>query len=281
MKILVDGAQGMLGSDLCPRLAEKHDVVAWDLPELDLTDTDAVMRAVTTERPDVVIHCAAFTNVDGCERDCAQAYKVNALGAWNMAAACRATNAAMAYISTDFVFDGEKGEPYDEFDTPNPLGVYGRSKLAGEQIVQEVLDRYWIVRTSWLFGVHGKSFVGTILRVAENGGPLRVVADQVGCPTHTVDLAEVLVSLVESPLYGIYHVTNSGSCSWAEFATEIVRQAGLSVEVIPIAAAEWESPTRRPKDSRLRRLALEMQERDTLRPWQEALADYLRLRRLQ
>jgi dTDP-4-dehydrorhamnose reductase len=278
MKILVTGARGMLGSDLCPRLAARHEVVAWDLPELDVTDTDAVMRGLTAERPDAVVHCAAFANVDGCERDCSQAYRVNALGTWNVAAACREVGAAMVYISTDFIFDGEKGAPYDEFDAPHPLGEYGRSKLAGEIVVRGMLERHFIVRTAWLFGVHGKNFVSTILRAAQGGGPLRVVADQIGCPTHAVDLADTLVSLLDSPLYGTYHVTNAGSCSWAEFAAEIVRQAGLSAEVIPIAAAEWESPTRRPKDSRLRHLALEMQGKDTLPPWQDALAEYLRLR---
>lgn len=281
MKILIDGARGMLGNDLCPRLAERHEIVAWDLQELDITNTGAVMTAIAAEHPDVVIHCAAFTNVDGCERDCLQAYKVNAFGTWNVAAACNKIDAAMVYVSTDFVFDGEKGEPYDEFDTPNPLGAYGRSKLAGEMIVRDLLERHYIARTAWLFGVNGKNFVKTILRAAENGGPLRVVADQVGCPTHTVDLADTLVDLIESPLYGTYHITNSGSCSWAEFATEIIRQAGLSTEVIPIAAAEWDSPTRRPKDSRLRHLALEMQGRDRLKSWQEAVTEYLRLRHTQ
>jgi dTDP-4-dehydrorhamnose reductase len=276
MKILVTGARGMLGTDLCPILARQHEIIAWDLAELDITDTNAVMTALGREKPELVMHCAAYANVDGCERDPELAYRVNVLGTWNVAAACQAVGAAMCYISTDFVFDGEKETPYDEFDTPNPLGAYGRSKLAGEMVLKSILPRHYIVRTAWLYGAHGKNFVRTILERAKTGEPLRVVADQVGCPTYAVDLAETIASIIASPLYGTYHATNTGSCSWAEFAQEIIRQAGLHTEIIPIASSDWPSPTRRPKNSRLRHLALEMQGRDNLRSWQEALTAYLR-----
>jgi len=279
MRILVTGARGMLGTDLCARLNGAHEVIPLDLPELEITDTAAVLARLEAERPEMVIHCAAYTQVDGCERDPARAFRVNSFGTWNVASACQKIGAAITYISTDFVFDGEKGEPYDEFDKTNPIGIYGRSKLAGEKVIRGMLSRGFIIRTAWLFGVHGNNFVRNILSKAEEGGPLRVVADQVGCPTHTVDLAEAIAGLLESPLYGIYHITNSGSCSWAQFAEEIIRQAGLSAQVIPISSAEWDSPTRRPKDSRLRHLALEMQGRDNIKPWQEGLAEFLSIYR--
>ncbi len=265
----------MLGTDLCARLAGAHELIALDLPELDITDTCAVFDKISSERPEMVLHCAAYTDVDGCESGPNKAFRVNAFGAWNVASACQKSGAALLYVSTDFVFDGDKGEPYDEFDRPNPINAYGRSKFAGEEIVRSLVSRHFIVRTAWLFGARGKNFVRTMLTKAQSGGPLRVVADQVGCPTYTVDLAEAMANLVESPLYGTYHITNSGACSWAEFAAEIVRQAGLSAEVIPISSAEWKSPARRPRNSRLRHLALEMQGRDSLRPWQEALGEFL------
>jgi dTDP-4-dehydrorhamnose reductase len=275
MKILVTGAKGMLGTDLCARLGREHEVIGWDIKELDITDTGGV-SAICALQPELIAHCAAFTNVDGCEREPEKAYKVNTLGTWNVARAALQCQAALLYISTDFVFDGEKGEPYDEFDRPNPIGVYGRSKFAGEELVRQLLTRYFIVRTSWLFGENGKNFVSTIWEQAKKGGPLRIVSDQVGRPTYTVDLAEAIADLIANPLYGIYHVTNSGECSWSQFAEEIVRQAGLKSAVIPISSAEWDTPTRRPKDSRLRHLALEMQGKDNLRSWPEALRDYLK-----
>ncbi|NIM06252.1 MAG: dTDP-4-dehydrorhamnose reductase [Armatimonadetes bacterium] len=275
MKVLVTGAKGMLGTDLCARLGKQHEVIPLDLPELDVTETASVFARLEATRPEMVIHCAAYTHVDGCERDPAQAFRVNSFGTWNVASACQKIDAALTYISTDFVFDGEKGEPYDEFDKTNPISVYGRSKLAGEEVIRALLSRYLIIRSAWLFGVHGKNFVRTVLHRAKEEDTVKVVADQMGCPTFTVDLAEAVAGLLESPLFGIYHITNSGACSWAQFAQEILRQAGLSAQVVPIAAAEWDSPTRRPKDSRLRHLALEMQGRDNLRFWQEALADFL------
>lgn len=276
MKILVTGARGMLGTDLCARLIQEHEVIALDLPELDITDSADTMAALDIYRPEMVIHCAAYTDVDGCEREPGRAYRVNAFGTWQVAAACRKYDIALAYLSTDFVFDGEKGAPYDEFDRPNPIGVYGRSKFAGEELVRQLVARHIIIRTAWLFGIHGKNFVRTILRHAGEKDELRVVADQVGCPTYTVDLAEAIAGLAGTELYGTYHITNAGACSWAQFAEEIIKQAGLETKVIPIPASEWNSPTRRPKDSRLRHLALEMLGRDNIRPWQQALAEFLK-----
>jgi dTDP-4-dehydrorhamnose reductase len=295
----------MLGRELAARLAQPpaaHEVTAVDIADFDITDFAATAAAIAAAAPDLVCHCAAYTDVDGCERDPERALRVNAQGAWNVAAALRSARddagsqagADMLHVSTDFVFDGEKGAPYTEYDEPRPLGVYGLSKLAGERHVRELVRRHFIVRTAWLFAPHGRNFVRAILRkarelsgcakAAADRPMLRVVADQVGSPTSAADLADAIVRhLVDLPaeasakagsrLYGTYHITNAGSCSWAELAAETLRLAGSPVAVEPIASSEWPSPTRRPAYSVLRRLSLEMQGRDDLRPWQEALAE--------
>jgi dTDP-4-dehydrorhamnose reductase len=285
MKVMVTGAGGMLGTDVCSVLEERgHDVVATGRREgflpLDVTDTRQTAEVIAAERPDAILHCAAWTDVDGAERDPAGAYRGNALGAWNVASAASQSGALMVYVSTDFVFDGEKKSAYTEFDRTNPLGVYGASKEAGEQLVRQTLPgRHIIARTSWLFGKHGKCFPKTILRLAQSLPEVPVVADQVGCPTFTADLARKLVELTENPLPGTYHICNAGECSWYEFAQEIANLAGLSTPVVPITAAEYaerfKSPTKRPAYSPMRRLALEMRGMDDLRDWKDALAIFL------
>lgn len=270
----------MLGTDLQKALRGEHDLVLTDVVGdvrfLDITDTSAVMSAVGEARPDLVIHSAAYTDVDGCERDPDKAYLVNGLGTWNVATACREHDAALVYVSTDFVFDGKKGEPYTEYDGTNPLGHYGASKLAGEKHVRELCPRHYITRTAWLYGEHGKNFPYTIMNAAKTRKELKVVADQIGSPTFTADLAATIRDLIGSPLYGTYHVTNKGFCSWCDFAKEILRLAGINdVDVQPIKAEEWPSPTKRPKYSVLRRYSLELQGRDNLRSWQDALADFI------
>lgn len=287
MKVLVTGAGGMLGTDLCADLAARgHDVLATDVREgftpLDITDTRQTRAFIETQRPEAVLHCAAWTDVDGAERNPEGAYKVNALGSWNLAAAAAATDALLVYVSTDFVFDGEKGAAYTEFDAVNPLGHYGASKEAGERLIRQTLpDRHIIARTAWLYGVHGKNFPYTIQRLAREKPEVPVVADQVGCPTHTKDLSRKLIDLIEDPLPGTYHVCSAGHCSWYEFAQAIVAASGLSTPVVPITAAEYaerfKSPTRRPAFSPMRRLALEMRGMDDLPPWQDALRDFLAL----
>ncbi|MHB0912265.1 MAG: dTDP-4-dehydrorhamnose reductase [Armatimonadota bacterium] len=278
MKILLTGAGGMLGHDLVEALSGHELVttdVAGDYRRMDITDSEAVLDTIGEVRPDLVIHSAAYTDVDGCSANPDLAFKVNAAGTWNVAAACAEHGAAMVYVSTDFVFDGEKGSPYTEYDTPNPVSAYGASKYAGEVHVRTLVPRHYIVRTAWLYGLHGKSFPRTMVRVAREGKPLRVVADQVGSPTCTVDLAETIRRLIETPLYGTYHVTNSGSCSWHEFAVRTLALAGITgVEVQPIDSDEWPTPTKRPKYSVLRHYSLELQGRDDLRSWEEALADF-------
>lgn len=285
MRILITGAAGMLGTDLCAAATEAgHTPLPTDVRgcehQMDITDAAGVLATMRNLQPDVVIHCAAFTNVDGAERDPEGAYRLNALGSWCVASACAELDIPICAISTDFVFDGTKTEAYTEFDRPNPLSVYGASKLAGEERIRTACRRHWIARTAWLYGVHGKSFPDSILRAAETRSRLSVVADQCGAPTYTGDLARALLWLVQCPLYGTYHVTNSGSTSWFGLATAALELDGRSdVDVVPIPSSEWPSPTRRPANSVLRCLAWEALGAPPMRPWREALADFVRLRK--
>jgi dTDP-4-dehydrorhamnose reductase len=278
MKLLVTGAKGLLGTEVCAVLNRRHDVRGVDIADFDIADLAATRAAFAAARPEMVVHCAAWTDVDGCERDPRQAFAQNARGTWNVAAACAQLGPALVYLSTDFVFDGEKREPYTEFDQPNPLSVYGASKLAGEQAVRSLVPHHYIVRTAWLYGRHGRSFVRTILEAAKESDELRVVADQFGSPTYARDLAGAIAELVVSGrvVPGTYHLVNAGACSWAELAAEALRLAGSKARVTPIRASEWPSPTRRPANSALRSHWLELQGLSPLRPWQEALADFVR-----
>ena len=289
MRVLVTGANGMLGLDLCRMLEEAgHTAIRTDVsvregmsvPEwqsLDITDTRAVMQSIEKNQPDAVFHGAAYTDVDGCERNPDLAFKINELGTWNIAAACAEHDLKMTYVSTDFVFDGAKQTPYCERDAPNPLGYYGWSKLAGERHVAALCRKHYIARTAWLFGVNGASFPRKMLELAKTRPEIRVVVDQVGSPTHTVDLARTMINLLETPLYGTYHITSKGSCSWHEFCRKTLELAGVTgVEVKPMPADEWPSPTKRPAYSVLRHYALELQGRDDLPQWEDALADFLK-----
>jgi dTDP-4-dehydrorhamnose reductase len=284
MRVLVTGAGGMLGTDVCCVFqAAGLDVIPAPRvggPEaLDVTNTEAVRRTIAHVQPQVVVHCAAYTNVDQAEHEPDVAFRVNALGSWNVAIACAERNISLCAISTDFVFDGQKTEPYTEFDLPHPIGIYGASKLAGEECIREVCWRHWIVRTSWLYGVHGKCFPDSILRAAETRAELRVVADQRGCPTYTVDLADALARLIHSPLYGTYHIANTGVTTWYHFANKILELAGKQhIRVTPILSSEWPSPAKRPANSALRPYALELQGAPLPRSWQEALIDYMQER---
>ena len=279
MRVLVTGACGMLGRLVCSVLRSEHHVIATDVTEgceyMNIADPDSVFGVMNRFRPEVVIHCAAMTDVDGCEREPDKSYKLNAVGTWNVACGCASIDAAMTYISTDYVFDGEKGEPYTEFDMPNPTSAYGTSKLAGECAVIEVCPKHYIVRTSWLYAPHGKNFALTMLKLAENHDSIRVVADQYGSPTYAPDLAEFVASLVGSPMYGVYHYTNTGYCSWYEFASKILETAGkTNVEVIPIKTEEWPTPTKRPQFSVLRHYRMELLGRDNARPWEDAVVEF-------
>ncbi len=266
----------MLGRDLTARLEARHQVIGADLPEVDITDARLVQQAFAGTKFDAVIHTAAFTAVDDCERQPDLAFKVNAEGTRNIAVACRDASLPMLFISTDYVFDGRKPTPYAEDDLPGPLNVYGQSKLQGEKHVLENVPAACIVRTSWLFGPWGKNFVRTILQRAKQGDSLRVVDDQIGAPTYTMDLAEALEQILTKGKPGIYHVTNRGYCSWFEFAREILRQAGLGhVPLSPIPTSASDRPAVRPRNSRLAHTRLESEGLNLLPPWQDALSRYL------
>ena len=281
MRVLVTGACGMLGRLVCAKLEEKHHVVIpTDVMDgcekMDISDTGSVFDTINRFRPELVIHCAAMTDVDGCERDPDAAHKINGVGTWNLACACASIDCAIAYVSTDYVFDGDKGTPYTEFDPTHPVSAYGASKLAGEMAVRELCAKHYVVRTSWLFAPHGKNFALSILKAADVNKELRVVADQFGSPTYAKDLAEFLAMLAGSPLHGVYHFTNAGSCSWHEFASSILETAGKTdVKVVPIKSEEWPTPTRRPKYSVLRHYRMELLGRDSARPWQDAVAEFI------
>lgn len=272
MIIVVTGASGQLGTAIRRVFANEH-IIATDRAELDITDREAVLRFVERERPDIIINCAAYNNVEKAGEEIGAAFAVNAHGPFFLAEAAKAIDAVLVHVSTDYVFDGQKGE-YTEEDTPNPVNVYGVSKLAGEMLVRAVWEKSIIVRTSWLFGPStggSRNFVTTMLTAAKNNAEIRVVSDQVGCPTYAPDLADAIKGLCERQASaGIYHVINAGACSRYEFAKEIFATAGLSASVVPIATAESGTSVRRPPSSVLRNTKLPM-----LRPWQNALQEYV------
>ncbi len=278
MRILITGGRGQLGQALQESLAQ-HQVSALDLPEIDVTNPDSVRRVFDDVRPELVIHAAAWTDTAGCEADPARALQVNGEGTRIAAEACARAGAAMLYVSTNEVFDGEKAEPYHEEDEPNPLNAYGRSKLEGERYVQSLLERYYVVRTSWLYGPGRVSFPEKIVQAAREQGRLRLVTDEVASPTWTADLAGAIASVIQKPAWGVYHFTNHGHCSRLEWAAEILRLSGL--EGIPVEATtqrEFGAPYRKAAFSALAnvrgaRLGVE------LRPWQEALAEHLQTSR--
>ncbi len=275
MRILITGADGQLGRELVRALAPHGELIRSTQADLDITHPGCADR-VATLQPEWVVHAAAATDVDKCEREPEQAMAVNAEGTRRVAEGCRRAGAGLVYLSTDYVFDGRKEAPYAEGDHPAPLNVYGRSKLEGEQATRKVVPRWTIVRTAWLYGVHGRNFVKTVLGKILAGEPLRVVDDQVGSPTYAGDVADAVSVLLTRGRTGIYHVTNSGSCSWYEFAREILRLAGFeSVTVTPIASAELNRPARRPAYSVLENAAWQAAGFPPLRPWREALAAML------
>lgn len=268
----------MLGSDLCRALSANHNVTAVDLEDFDISVYNDAASSVTGSKADMVIHCAAYTDVDGCELNPEKAFLVNSLGTQNLVLACREKNIPLTYISTDYVFDGNSKTPYLESDRTNPLSIYGKSKLAGEEAVKNHLDKFFIIRTSWLYGIKGRNFVTTILNLAGKQKELRIVNDQTGSPTFTKDLAEGIKELVESPYYGIYHVTNQGTCSWFEFSKIILEYSGLKdVIVNPISTKELNRPAPRPNFSVLDNNFYRLRGFKMLRNFKESLAEYLRL----
>ncbi len=277
MKILVTGVGGQLGYDVCKVLAARgveHRGV--DVQDFDITDEKTVWESITAYRPDAVIHCSAWTAVDKAEDEIEKVRAVNAGGPRNIAAACREIGAKMLYISTDYVFPGTGERFYEPDDPTGPLGAYGQTKLEGELALRELLDRYFIVRISWVFGVNGNNFVKTMLRLSESKTELNVVCDQIGSPTYTADLAPLLCDMIATEKYGIYHATNEGVCSWAEFAREIFRLAGKDVHVNDVPTSEYPTRAVRPLNSRMSKDKLEKMGFSRLPTWQDALARYLR-----
>lgn len=282
---MVLGADGMLARDLIPKIQERvrmadGHVHAWSRSELDITDRESVRERIGRAAPSVVINCAAYTDVDGCETNTAKAMAVNGEGPAVLAEACKAADALLVHYSTDFVFDGELCRPYRVDDRTNPLSAYGSSKLEGEREIMSRGGRFVIIRTSWLYGSQGRNFVESILGKAQKGEQLKVVNDQVGRPTYTADLSDATVRLLDAEAGGITHFTNGGQCSWHEFAVEIVRQAGLSVPVSSLFSSELGRPAKRPAYSVLELSAYEKMTSATPRHWKEALADYMQRRNM-
>jgi dTDP-4-dehydrorhamnose reductase len=270
MKILVTGAGGQLGRELATLLPERgHEVVAPAHGELDVSDAASVERAVADHAPDLVVNAAAYTDVDGCETEPETAYSVNALGPRNLAQACEKVGCELLHVGTNYVFDGHREEPYAPYDLPNPESVYARTKLAGEEYVRSLSTRWYVVRTAGVYG-EGHNFVRTMLRVGRERDSLKVKADEYIAPTYARDLAFGIAEIIEGGLYGTYHVTNSGSCSWYEFAAEIFRLAGIEVEVSPVPGSEYPMPAPRPANG-----VLSATGSPELRHWSEALREYL------
>ena len=274
MRILITGGAGQLGTALQSELTQ-HELFSIDLPEVDITDREALFASVAETKPDLIIHCAAFTNVDGCAKDPALAYKVNGLGTQNVALACQKFGATMVHISTNEVFAGDNPAGYEEWMPLNAVNPYGRSKAAAELHVKNILSKFYIVRPAWLYAPHGRNFIHAILDRARSTGQLRVVTDEIGNPTYSQDVAQAIGQLIETEQYGIYHFVNAGSCSRWAFANEILRLAGLT-EVVntPILGKEFKRPSTPPPFGALHNIAGKAIGIE-LRPWQEALAEYI------
>jgi dTDP-4-dehydrorhamnose reductase len=278
-RILVIGAKGMLGRDLMSILHStfsKDEVIGWDIEEMDIRKEDESIAKIQKLRPEIVIHIAAYTDVDGCERDQEKAFAVNAEGTKHVVLAASECHSKIVYLSTDYVFDGEKEEPYLESDPPHPLNVYGHSKLKGERYVQEGVKDSLIIRTQWLYGPFGRNFVDSILRQATEKSALSIVNDQVGSPTYTLDLARAISELIQFEAQGIFHVTNSDCCTWYAFGQAILKLSGVNrVKVLPISSRELGRPAARPSYSVLSCQKLKKETGLTMRSWSEALKDYL------
>ena len=289
MKIVITGSKGMLATQVItdlergytelgniPEKFKNAQLICCDYDTLDITDAAACSAFMKEHQPDLVINCAAYTNVDGCETNQLDAFKVNAIGSRNLALACNEQNAKLAHISTDYVFSGDANSPQCEYDLPNPQSVYGKTKLAGEDFVKQYCNKSFIIRTAWLYGYNGKNFVKTIVNAGTARGALTVVNDQMGNPTNAADLSHHILKIAASDEYGTYHCTGTGECSWYDFACEIIRLSGVKAVVSPCTTLEYNSPTKRPAYSSLENMMLKATVGDEMRPWQEALAAYFK-----
>lgn len=276
MKVLVTGANGQLGYDVVKELQKQNiECYGASRQDFDIVDFEVTENFIKNYMPDVVIHCAAYTAVDKAEDEQGLCYLVNASATENIAEICKKINAKMLYISTDYVFDGTKEGFYKVDDKPNPINVYGKTKLLGEQAVQRILNKYFIVRISWVFGEHGNNFVKTMLHLGKERKEINVIADQYGSPTYTIDLAPLLVEMIQTEKYGIYHATNEGVCTWAEFAEEIFKIAKLDVKVNHITTAEYPTRAKRPMNSRLSKKTLKDNNFKVLENFKDAIDRYI------
>lgn len=279
MKILIAGVKGQLGTALLKILNHTHicsELVLTDRSIMDITNLEHIKEYLFNNKPDVVVNCAAYTAVDQAEQDEEMAYRVNALGAQNLAIICDTFDIKLVHISTDYIFDGKHEMPYIEGDQVNPQNVYGKSKLAGEEAVRRLCKKHFILRTAWLYG-EGNNFVRTMLKLAQTNSEINVVGDQFGTPTYTKDLAKVIIELMHTEYYGTYHATCEGSCSWYEFACEIFRLKNINIKVNQVTSEAFTRPAKRPKYAVLENENLKKLGLNTFRPWQEALADYLEI----
>lgn len=276
MRVLVTGSNGQLGYDMLLSL-RRHNIecLGVDKEDFDLTDLLATTQFIQNYRPDILIHCAAFTNVDSAESEADKCYALNVQATSNIAMLCKQLGSNLVYVSTDYIFSGEETSPYETDDLPGPLSVYGNTKLLGEKMVMEHMKQYFIVRTSWSFGVNGNNFVKTMLKLGNEREIVDVVCDQVGSPTYTKDLAEIIFEMINTTKYGIYHATNEGYCTWAEFASEIFRQAGLKTKINSITSDKFPTVARRPKNSMLSKKSLDEVHFKRLPEWKNALKRYL------
>ena len=278
MRILVTGVKGQLGHDVMNELAKRgHTGIGVDVEERDITDAKKVNEVIRASEVEAVIHCAAYTAVDAAEDQVELCRKINAEGTENIAKVCKELDIKMMYISTDYVFDGEGTRPWEPDDERHPLNVYGLTKYEGELAVEKHLDKFFTIRIAWVFGVNGKNFIKTMLKLSETHDELNVVDDQIGSPTYTYDLAVLLVDMIETEKYGRYHATNEGLCSWYEFACEIFRQAGRDVKVNPVSSDEFPTKAKRPHNSRMDKSKLTENGFTPLPAWQDALKRYLEI----
>ncbi|MBQ8026580.1 MAG: dTDP-4-dehydrorhamnose reductase [Clostridia bacterium] len=277
MKVLVTGFAGQLGHDVVTELAARGiSCIAADKDDFDLTNEESVKGFVGACRPDAVIHCAAYTAVDKAEEDSVACYNVNVTGTQNLCNACREMQANFVYISTDYVFDGNKNEPYEANDKTGAQTVYGSTKLEGENRVRHTCPKHFIIRTAWVFGSNGNNFVKTMLRLGKERDTINVVCDQFGSPTYTKDLAKLICDMIATEKYGTYHATNEGFCSWADFACEIMQQAQLGARIVPIASSEYPAKAKRPMNSKLSKQKLIDCGFTPLPDWKDALGRFLK-----
>ena len=278
MKVLVTGVKGQLGYDVVRELEKRgHTAVGVDIDEMDITDAAAVERVLTETQPEAVIHCSAFTAVDRAEDETELCRRVNVEGTENIAKICKKLDCKMLYLSTDYIFSGDGERPWEPDDEASPLNAYGQSKYDGELALKKYVEKYFIVRISWVFGINGNNFIKTMLRLGRENGAVKVVDDQIGSPTYTYDLSRLLVDMIESDRYGAYHATNEGICSWYEFAKEIFRAAGMNdVSVTPVKSGEFPVKAKRPKNSRMSKEKLVANGFTLLPAWQDAVARYMK-----